>query len=228
MKIKFMEGKMRLLSPRVVLVIIIVLIESALFAQYPPSIQINGGIIAPGSSSEGLTTVLQYSHPINDDFFWYISVGYSSWDKYKVTFQEDYSIVQSKTLFETYTADGHKLIPVYFGGKIVLRELKELVSFFTAEIGYSHLSYNNYKNQKIINPETGRILDYSIDPDSRENINENLFGLGLGIELLHPMSKNINLQFLFKINSYLNSDYYKFYSSRAIYYNYLVGVSYYL
>ncbi|MBX3008166.1 MAG: hypothetical protein KF816_09085 [Melioribacteraceae bacterium] len=199
-----------------------------LYAQYPSSIQINGGIIAPGSSSEGPTAVLQYSHPINDDFYWYISVGYSSWDKYKVTFQEDYSIVQSKKFFETYAADGHKLIPVNFGGKIVLRELKELVSFFTAEIGYSHLSYNNYKNQKIINPETDRILDYSIDPDSREKINENLFGIGLGIELLHPMSKNINLHFLFKVNSYFNSDYYKFYNSRAIYYNYLVGVSYYL
>jgi hypothetical protein len=205
---------------------IITIIYTNLYAQSPPSIQVNGGIIAPRSSSSGLTAVMQYNNPVNIDIQLFFSIGFASWDKYKIKLIEEYSNTPSEKIFNSYNADDHEIIPVYVGSKITLRKLKELVSFFTAEIGYSHLSYNKYDNYKITNYETGEVVGYAVDNISRKKISENLIGIGLGIELLHPMSKNLNLQFIFKVNTYLNSDYYKFYSQRATYFNYLFGVSY--
>jgi hypothetical protein len=217
---------MKLSNAAIVLYAVITIIYTNLHAQSTPSIQVNGGIIAPRSSSSGLTTLVQYNHPVNNDIQLFFSIGYASWDQYKIKFFEDYSKTQSEKIFNSYNADDHEIIPVYIGSKIILRELKELVSFFSAEIGYSHLSYNKYDNYKITNYETGEVVGYAVDNLSRKKISENLIGIGVGIEMLHHMSKNLNLQFIFKINTYLNSDYYNFYSQRATYFNYLFGVSY--
>lgn len=84
-------------------IIISITASCSVLAQETNSIQINGGIIMPMSSSKGLTASFQFNYNINPTLQFYIYTGYSAWDQYKITFHEDYSPVQKQQYFTTYS-----------------------------------------------------------------------------------------------------------------------------
>jgi hypothetical protein len=186
--------------------IIISFFYANIFPQDKNSIQINGGIIYPMSSSKGLSASLQYNYSLTTSISLYFNSGYASWDKHYVTYKEALSPVQQKQHFKTYSSDDHKLISINLGGRINLHTNKLFTSFVDLEAGYSFLSYNSYNHWKSVNPETGEVLGYSPNPFPAE-IKENIFGIGAGAGLSHPMTKNVNLIFIYKLNSNLTSDY---------------------
>lgn len=190
------------------------------------SFQINGGIIIPSSSSNGFTGSLQYNYALNDDIQLYLNSGFSSWDKHYVGFLEDYSEIQKQTYFETYSSDKHLLIPVYLGSRINLHTNKLFTAFGTFEIGYSYLSYNNYRIIKETDEDTGEILAYNTDQSSGEKITENLFGVGIGAGLTREIINNMNIVLSFKLNSHINSDYYNFLARKATYTAFNLGFNF--
>ena len=110
-------------------VIISIIISSSIYAQDSNSIQFNGGIVMPMSSSKGFNTSIQFNYNYSQNVQFYIYSGYSSWDKYNVNFTEDWSTIQKQTLFKSYTADNHILIPVYIGSRINFHTNKFFTSF---------------------------------------------------------------------------------------------------
>jgi len=208
------------------LISILIFLFTNISAQDNNSVQINGGIIYPMSSSNGLTGIIQYNYSINKQIYLYIYSGYSSWDRFNITFLEDHSEVQKQTKFISYSADQHKLIPVYIGSRINFHTNKLFTSFVNLEIGYSYLSYNSYTNRKSVDPETGEVLSYYVDGSTKEEITENLIGVGIGAGISHPVTENLNLILTFKLNSYLNSEYYGFFRAKGTYTMFLAGFSY--
>lgn len=199
--------------------------SSVTSAQNSHSIEINGGIISPMSSSNGLTASVQFNYSYSSTVNFYLYSGYSSWDKYNVTFYEDYSEIQKKQFFQTYSEDDHVMIPVFLGAKINFHTTKFFTTYIDVEVGYANLSYNSYSNRKIVDPETGEVLKYTIDPASKREVNDNLFGIGIGAGLSHPITKYLNLILSFKLNSFLNSGYGLF-SSKGTYTAFLAGFNF--
>lgn len=189
--------------------IVTIIFSNVIYAQDSNSIQINSGVIMPLNSSKGFSTSFQYNYQFSSNIQFYIYSGYSSWDKHNVIFNEDSSPVQKQTYFNSYSSDNHILIPVYIGSIINFHTNKLFTSFVTLELGYSYLSYNSYENIKEIGIETGEVIAYTPDQNSKKEINENLLGIGAGFGLLHPITENINMVLAFKLNSNLNSEYNK-------------------
>ena len=200
--------------------------SNIILAQNTHSIQVNGGIVMPMSSSRGLTTSIQFNYSLNPKVELYGYVGYSSWDYYKVVFHEDLSEVQKQQYFAVHPETDHILVPVYIGSKINLHTNKLFTSFANIEIGYSHLTYYSYDVIKIINPETNAVLSYQINPGTQEKVSENLFGLGIGAGISHPMTNYLNLILSFKLNTYINSNYFGLFSTRGTYTTFLAGFNY--
>jgi hypothetical protein len=208
------------------LIFVSVLFSIPIFAQGDNSFQINGGIIMPMSSSKGLTTSIQFNYKFNPIIELYGYVGYSSWDKYNITYHEDYSPIQKQQYFKTYSADNHILVPIYLGGKVNFNTNKLFTSFINFELGYSHLSYNSFNNFKSVDPETGEVLGYRSDFSTKKEVSENLFGIGIGAGLSHPMTESLDLVLSFKLNSYINSNYYGLFSTRGTYSMFLAGFNF--
>jgi len=187
------------------------------FSQNSNSMEISGGLFMPMNSSKGFNTSVQYNYNYSENIQFYVYSGYSSWDKFNVAFMEDLSIIQKQALFKTYNSDEHILIPVYIGSRINIHTNKFFTSFATFEIGYSYLSYNNYEIKQDINPTTGAVLSYNPDLSTKKEVKENLFGVGAGIGLYHPITENINVILAFKLNVQLNSKYYNVLNSKGIY-----------
>lgn len=188
-----------------------------IFSQQSHSFQFAGGIIMPMSSSKGLTASVQYNYRFSDHIRFYIYSVYSSWDKLRANFTENYSSIQQQTRFSTYIADDHILIPVYIGSRIDFNTNKLFTAFVTFEIGYSYLSYNSYGVTKEVNTTTGEVLAYNADLNSKKEITENLFGVGAGIGISRQLTDNLDIILSFKLNSSLNSEYYGFFSSHGTY-----------
>lgn len=192
------------------------------------SLQINAGLIKPMSSSNGLSGMLQYNYSVSKILDLYAYTGYSSWDRYKLKIMIDrteYSHPESN--FTTaYPYDEHILIPVYIGGQVNFHTNELFNSFVNIELGYNYLSYNSYDLIPIKNPETGDIEKYQADITSKQTVKENLIGVGIGAGISHPISTQLSLVFTFKLNSYMNSNYYGFLSTRGTYTMFLGGFSY--
>lgn len=201
----------------VLLAVFTIVISNVIYSQESNSIQINGGIIMPMSSSKGFNSTIQFNYTFKQNVQFYIYSGYSSWDKFNVNFTEELSAIQKQTLFKTYVSDNHILVPVYIGSRINFHTNKLFTSFVTLDIGYSHLSYNSYNIKKEIDQTTGEVLAYNPDINTKKEINENLLGLGAGVGLSRSITENINIILSFKLNSQLNSKYYSFFSSKGTY-----------
>lgn len=201
----------------VALIFVLIIFSNIILAQSNNSIQINGGLLIPMSASKGLSTSIQYNYSFNSNIQFYIYTGYSNWDKFNASFLEQSSSLQQQTHFSTYIADKHILIPLYIGSRINIQTNKLFTFFTTIEAGYSYLSYNAYEFTKDIDPVTGVVLAYNTDLNTKEKRNENLFGVGAGVGLSHPINSNMNVILSFKLNSQINSSYYSFFSNQGTY-----------
>jgi len=205
---------------------ICIILCSTLSAQDPISIQINGGLISPMSSTNGYIGSAQFNYSVSPKISLYIYSGYSSWNKHTEYFREDFSQIQKQTLFNAYSADDHTLIPVYIGSKINFHSNSLFTAFLNFELGYSFLSYNSYNINKSIGIETGVVQGYFTDLSSKKRINESVFGVGIGGGISHPITERLNLILSYKFNSYANSNYPGLLSTKGIYSAFLVGLNY--
>jgi hypothetical protein len=191
--------------------IIFLLTVICIFSQTKTSLQFTGGIISPTHTYKGLIGSVQITYPLNKTINLYFYSGYSSWDKNKVKILQEWSPIQHETTFTSYSEDNHNLIPIFVGAKINFHENKIFTAFINAELGYSYLTYNYYRNLKEIDPTTGEVLSYYADRSSKQIVKENLWGCGIGIGLSHPLTRKVNLIFEYKLNSYFNSKYSDFF-----------------
>jgi len=206
-----------------IIISVIIVFPYTLLAQESNTIQITGGIIMPLSSSKGLTASVQFDHPINSNIQFYFYAGYAAWDKFNISYFIDRSDIQQQTRFNTYLSDNHVLVNAYAGSRINFHTNKIFTAFTVIEIGYAHLSYNSYEINKIINPE-GVVVGYF--PYKGTVTSENLLGIGAGLGLSHPLNKNVNLIFVFKLNSQINSGYHGFLCKGVTYSAYNAGFNF--
>lgn len=205
--------------------VISLLFVTSLHAQNTRSVQVNCGAIFPIGAYTGFSGSFQINYPLSENLCVYLYSGYSYWDRDKVSFIAELNGAQKQQIFDSYSSDSHNQIPVYLGGKYDFYKGKFFTSFFTMEAGFSHLSYNNYANEKVVDPSNGVVLAYNVDPSSKTKVTENLFGLGIGTGISHQLTENINLILAYKINSYLNSRYYDFFSASGTYSMLLAGIN---
>ena len=66
------------------LILSMLIVSEVSLPQSSHSVQINGGIIYPMSSSKGLTGTIQYNYTLNPIINFYAYAGYSAWGKYKI------------------------------------------------------------------------------------------------------------------------------------------------
>jgi hypothetical protein len=203
----------------------VIFFSRVILAQGSSSIQLNGGIISPQNSTDGFTTAVQFNYDLNTTISFYASIGYSSWNKFYVSFLEEWSPIQRQTNFETYISDEHIMIPLYVGSKINFNTNKYFTSFVNVELGYSYLKYNSYNYWRSINPETGEVLGYYPDGSTKVEIQDNIIGIGIGLGISHPMSSNMNLILTAKLNSNIYSKYADIFHARETYVSFLAGFS---
>ena len=208
------------------LTFVLIIFSNIILAQSTNSLQINGGLIIPMSASKGITTSFQYNYSLNSNIQFYIYSGYLNWDKFNVSFIAQWSPLQQQTHFSTYISDNHILIPLYIGSRINIHTNKLFTFFTTIEAGYSYLSYNSYGFNKETEPGTGVVLTYNTDLNTKKKRNENLFGVGAGVGLSHPINNNMNVILSFKLNSQINSNYYGFFSNHGTYTTFNLGFNF--
>ena len=116
------------------------------------SVKVKNNIAQPGTlhKSSGYFSPLLI---INDAVHFYIYSGYSFLDKFKVRYLE-----------------------AHFSFQNTKHTNKILTAFASVKSGFSHISYNSYKVDKIVDSETGDVTTYK--PYQAED-NKNLFGLGM-------------------------------------------------
>lgn len=200
-------------STLVSLALFFLILSNSLFAQATHSFQVNGGIIMPMNSSRGLAGSLQYNYKLNPTVQLYIYTGYTTWDKFYIKYLTDLQYT-GMSLFTSYSANDHKLIPVYAGTRINVRTNKWFTTFLNFEAGYSHLRYNKYNNHFISDPESKVIRGvYAMGPIAK--ITENLFGLAIGAGIDHPISEKLNLILFYKFHSFANLKSHSFLSTRS-------------
>lgn len=193
-------------------------------AQESTSLQVTGGIIYPMSSSKGLNGNLQFNYTLNSNVTFYIYSGYSAWDIYYVFFHEDWSPIQHQQIFRAVPENEHSMVPLYVGSRINFHTIKLFTSFIQFEVGYTHLQFNSYGIKKIINSETGEVLSYQ--QTSKTETSENLFGVGIGAGISHPITENFSLILAFNLNSHFNSHYYGLFSTRGTYSRFTAGFNF--
>ncbi len=212
-------------SVLVFFVLFISLSSGLIFAQDNNSLQFNGGVIYPRRSSNGLSTSVQYNYSLNSKINLYFSAGYSSWDRFYVMFHEELNGVQRQEYFKTYNADNHSLIPLNVGAKINFHTNKFFTSFVNFEIGYVHLSYDSYSNIRVFNHITGEVTSYTIDGSTKKEISKNLFNVGIGTGISHPLNRSLDLILSFKISTNFNGRGFGFLSTKGTYSVWSVGVN---
>ena len=222
----FYPGNKKGIKMRKLLCAAVIFISAVNIYSQDFSVQGSGGVIIPMSSSKGLSANAQFNYLYSNNIVFYIGSGYSAWDKYNATFKEELSVVQTREYFTTWLADDHVLIPVNAGCRVNLHTNKIFTSFISVETGYSYLKYYSYQTRKEINPNTGEVTGYFPDSRTKKQESENLFSIGIGAGISHPVTKKVNLILAFKINSCINSHYHGFFSSRGTHTMFQLGVDY--
>ena len=208
------------------LYLILFLISLAnIFAQKEQSIQLNAGILYPRSASNGFSTFLKYNYQLNKTFNLYLYTGYSSWNKFYI---QKVNYDRKDKLYTTYSSDKHVLIPIYIGTKINFHTNKLFTSFFEFEAGYSHLSYNSYENHPVFDEDNGEIISYKVDKRSRKKINSNLYGIGIGLGISHPLTQTLKVIIGYKLNSNFNSGDFGLFSAKGTYATLYVGLNFHI
>jgi hypothetical protein len=208
------------------IVIFLLLFSLTAYAQKPLSIQVNGGFINPIDSHKGLSGSVQFNYSLNSKFNLYFYSGYSNWDRNKIIFYEEMTGLQTQQYFPSYSKDNHKLMTFNFGGKINLHTNKIFTSFVNIELGYSHLSYTKYLVWNKGHAESGEVIGYYVDPTAKIDVNDDLFGVGLGGGVFRNIGNNISLVLSFKLNSFLNSNYEGLFTRKGTYTMFLAGFNF--
>ena len=208
------------------LVLISVFLSGILMAQNTRSIQLNGGVIFPMNSSKGFSTSFQYNYLLNPTVQFYAYSGISYWDENHVIHEMDLSVIQKNQFISSYDADEHVLVPLYVGSRINLHSDKLFTTFVNLELGYSHLSYNSYENVKVVDENTGEVLEFYADQKTKKKVNDNLFGIGAGLGLSHQITQAMELMLSYRLNSFINSNYNGFFTSRGTYNTVTLGLNF--
>jgi hypothetical protein len=195
-------------------------------AQDSLSIQINGGFASPIHSIQGLSGMLQFNYSINSKIDLYVYSGYSTWGKNSIIFIETLTPPQTEAYFRSYSSDNFRLIPIYIGGRVNLHTNKIFTSFASVELGYSLLNYTEYLAWEKVLGESGEVIDYNVNRDVKIEVNEKLFGIGIGAGVFRQLTQNLSLVLSFKLNSFVNSKYNGLFTGKGTYTMYLAGFNF--
>ncbi|MEW6508665.1 MAG: hypothetical protein AB1432_13070 [Bacteroidota bacterium] len=200
------------------LFLIVFLFSQVLFSQNSSSIQINGGFISKRMSSLGLNSSVQYNHKVEENLELYGYFGYAAWDLYNIT------IKYNQIYYKCPVEDSHELVSVFTGVRKYFEQTSWFKPFLEAEVGYLYLTYHsyNYFRAQISANQFGFYPDYG----TRKTNFENLFGIGFGAGIVHPMSSGLSLVFYYKLNTYLNKNYNGLFTKRGTYSLFNVGFNY--
>lgn len=191
------------------------------------SIQLNGGLISPRSSSTGFTGALQFNLPLAGRTQIYFYTGYSSWDKlHQVINPEGSSEVYPKTMYQTYSEDDHTLIPIFAGLKFYAHSTDYFNTFINFELGYSYSAFNKYSKWNTITREGGGIMEFYPDNNSKTRISYNLYGFGFGGGIESMSIYNFKVLLFVKLNTHLNSEIQGLFSRRGTYSTFGAGINY--
>ncbi|MCB9247627.1 MAG: hypothetical protein H6613_03380 [Ignavibacteriales bacterium] len=193
------------------ILIVLTLLTTNIFSQNEKSIQVNGGILFPRSSSNGLSGSIQLNYGINSDLYLYLYSGYSSWDKFNIGLNYQYSEVEDKEIAQqrtiaTYAENEHSAIPFYLGARLNFRTNKLFTTFFSFELGYSRLAFNSYNKWDPVYSNSGAVVQYIPVESSKIKKNENLYGFGVGLGFAIPATTQMDVIVNFKLNTYSNFD----------------------
>ncbi|NWF90096.1 MAG: hypothetical protein HXY50_11635 [Ignavibacteriaceae bacterium] len=203
-------------------VLIILISTDFIHAQEQFSIQLGGGIIKPMSSTSGLSTSVQLNYSMNPNFQFYLNTSYAAWERFYAYYHSYRSSLQNPKIFKVTAADDHVLIPIFIGTKWNFHSNKIFTSFLNFELGYSYLNYTGYSHNKGYDPNTDELVGFFANYPGKEE-EEHLLGIGLGAGILRPLSENFKLVLAYKLNSYLNSNYYGLFSVRGTYSSFFAG-----
>ncbi len=189
--------------------ILFVILTNPIFSQNNNSIELSGGVIFPMSSSDGFTGNFQFNYAITEDFYLYLSTGYSEWNNFRISIDYRYSenentFYQQKRFISSVSADNHINIPFYLGTKLNFRTNKLFTSFMNFELGYSYFSFNSYNKWDPVYSNSGEVINYIPDEITKIKNKEHLFGIAIGLGASIPMTKDLNLIINYKVNTNTN------------------------
>ncbi len=194
-------------------------------AQSDYSIQAMLGAIYPRSSDNGYTAGVSINKKMNGLFTPYLSFGYSTWNKYNISYLLEITETNKNGVYSTYSSDQHTLLSVIIGTKIIFREKGPLTSYFLTEIAGSGFSYNSYQHIPIYSKYDNKIIGYEVDLSSQKKENKYLFGIGFGIGTIYHIYKNVGILIEGKIASNFNNDDISFFRARGTNWQLLSGIN---
>lgn len=198
--------------------VIVFLFTQVLFSQNSSSLQVNGGFISKRMSSLGLNSSVQFNSKIDENFELYGYLGYSAWNLYEIVIQHELRF------YNCAVEESHNLYSVFGGARTYFGQTSWFTAFVEAEIGYLYLTYNSFKFFSA--PNSLNQIAFYPDYGTKKYNEENLFGIGLGAGIIHPMSGGLSIVFAYKLNTYINNNYNGLFSKRGTYSLFHVGFNY--
>lgn len=196
---------------KLISLLLILAANSAVFSQFINSVQIQGGMIFPSASQNGLLTAVAATHNIDSSWSLYSSSGYSYFNKNSVF--TDY-ILGSR---ESYSEDSHKLYKITLGSELILNRIKSFKIFADFELSYNHLSYNEYEMILITDDVQRKVLAFQPDYSTRKLVTENLAGFGFGLGFTQQLSSNYAFSLEYKrLVQTKNMDYFRHYYALSL------------
>lgn len=200
----------------------LLLLTLSFYSIYPQSnysIEGNLGVISPINSSSGLLGTGQINYALNDRLQLFFNASYGSWDRYNVFYNHEYNTSRDieKGPFKIFSADDHSLTSINIGSRFKLHESEIINLLLDAQIGLSFFSYNNYKLNQVVNPETGQI-DFVPDLNSSLKVNETLLSFGVGPIFERRINSVFSLYLSAKLNTMINARDTEFISKRGTYF----------
>lgn len=174
---------------------LLMILTNNLFSQFINSVQLNGGLIMPTSGKSGPLVGFKVNHELNETWSFYLSSGYSYWDRNSVT------ALESSFKITSYSEDAHSMIPIYVGTKMIISTIKTFQIFVNLEIGYNYLSYNTYQNISVIDEKTKKVTSFYADVSTKKGVSESFLGAGFGLGFIQKISDGFSFSVDYKRNS---------------------------
>jgi len=196
---------------KLLIVLLLTFASNFAFSQFINSVQVTGGLIFPSNAQNGLLTSLELTHKLDENWSLYSSAGYSYFNKNTV-YTDNHLYTPT-----SYSEDSHKLYKLVVGSKLILNTIKSFKVFADFELGFNHLSYNEYDMVLIKDDLQRKVLSFYPNLSSRQESSESLYGLGFGLGFAQQLSQNYGFSVEYKrLIQTKNMDYFRHYYALSL------------
>lgn len=185
------------------IIILLLFFSFISIAQEKYSLQINAGLIHPDNQSSGPSSTIRINYNYNENYKFYLSTGYSNWDKNHVNYNYldfikpgDFPLYQSE-IRNSFDEFDHHLIPLEVGLDFLGLKNKFFVGFLEAELGVNFLSYKSKELQQVTYPDGD--IDYTNLNSPVENKNDVFFSVALGIGAMRQFGDYGNISLSYRL-----------------------------